>query len=62
MLAESEDPELLRASLDGRALVGRMAEPEEIAQAIVWLASDESRFAVGSVLTVDGGTSIWGRR
>jgi NAD(P)-dependent dehydrogenase (short-subunit alcohol dehydrogenase family) len=61
MLSESPDPVALRASLDGRAPVGRMAEPEEIAQAIVWLASDESRFAVGSVLTVDGGTSIWGR-
>nr|WP_119611829.1 SDR family oxidoreductase [Streptomyces acidiscabies] len=61
MLAESPDPESLRASLDGRAPVGRMAEPEEIADAIVWLASEESGFVVGSVLTVDGGTSIWGR-
>jgi meso-butanediol dehydrogenase/(S,S)-butanediol dehydrogenase/diacetyl reductase len=61
MLAESNDPEALRAALDGRAPIGRMAEPEEIANAIVWLADDESRFAVGTVLTVDGGTSIWGR-
>jgi NAD(P)-dependent dehydrogenase (short-subunit alcohol dehydrogenase family) len=61
MLATAPDPEALRASLDGRALVGRMGEPDEIADAIVWLASEESRFVVGSVLTVDGGTSIWGR-
>jgi meso-butanediol dehydrogenase/(S,S)-butanediol dehydrogenase/diacetyl reductase len=61
MLAAAPDPEALRASLDGRALVGRMGEPDEIADAIVWLASEESRFVVGSVLTVDGGTSIWGR-
>jgi meso-butanediol dehydrogenase/(S,S)-butanediol dehydrogenase/diacetyl reductase len=61
MLAAAPDADALRASLDGRALVGRMAEPDEIADAIVWLASDESRFVVGTVLTVDGGTSIWGR-
>jgi meso-butanediol dehydrogenase / (S,S)-butanediol dehydrogenase / diacetyl reductase len=61
MLAEAEDAPALRASLDGRALVGRMAEPDEIASAIVWLAGPDSRFVVGSVLTVDGGTSIWGR-
>jgi meso-butanediol dehydrogenase / (S,S)-butanediol dehydrogenase / diacetyl reductase len=61
MLAESDNAEQLRASLDGRAPIGRMAEPEEIADAIAWLAGSESRFAVGTVLTVDGGTSIWGR-
>jgi NAD(P)-dependent dehydrogenase (short-subunit alcohol dehydrogenase family) len=32
-----------------------MAEAEEIADAIVFLASDESRFMTGSELVVDGG-------
>jgi hypothetical protein len=32
-----------------------MAEPEEIADGIVFLASDESRFMTGSELVVDGG-------
>lgn len=36
----------------------RHAEPEEIAMAVVFLASDESRFVTGHTLTVDGGLSI----
>lgn len=36
----------------------RMADPEEIASAALFLASDESRFMTGSAMTVDGGNSI----
>ncbi|WP_029363849.1 glucose 1-dehydrogenase [Herbaspirillum lusitanum] len=39
--------------------MGRMAQPEEIAAAILWLASDEASFATGSVMVVDGGTTSW---
>jgi len=59
MLAEAPDPEAMRRELDARAPIGRMGEPEEIASAILFLASDESTFAVGSVLTIDGGTTAW---
>jgi len=59
MLADAPDPVALRAELDGRAPIGRMGEADEIAEAIVWLASSSAGFVVGSVLTVDGGTSIW---
>jgi NAD(P)-dependent dehydrogenase (short-subunit alcohol dehydrogenase family) len=35
--------------------MGRIAEPEEIARAVVWLTSPEAAYVTGTVLTVDGG-------
>ena len=37
--------------------IGRFAEPEEIASAVLWLAGSESSFYLGQSLTVDGGWS-----
>lgn len=38
-----------------RTALRRMAEPEEIAQAILYLASDQSAFVTGHILRIDGG-------
>ena len=43
------------ADLADRAALGRIGSPEETAQAIYWLASDQAAFVTGQVLGVDGG-------
>jgi NAD(P)-dependent dehydrogenase (short-subunit alcohol dehydrogenase family) len=55
ILRRSPDPEAVRRALAARQLLGRLGTPEEIAAGILFLASDESRFATGSILTLDGG-------
>ncbi len=59
MIEASENPQELLEELNGRSPLNRMGTPEEIAEAIAWLASRRSSFATGSILTVDGGTSAW---
>jgi NAD(P)-dependent dehydrogenase (short-subunit alcohol dehydrogenase family) len=49
------DPEDGRRSIRARQLTGELGTPEDIAFAALYLASDESRFAFGSGLVVDGG-------
>ena len=35
--------------------IGRLAAPEEIAGAVVWLASDAASYVIGAAISVDGG-------
>ena len=34
---------------------GRVGNPEEVAEAVVWLCSDAASFVTGNTMTVDGG-------
>ena len=55
LLDEADDPVERRAALVARQPVGRLGAPAEIAQAVLYLASDEASFATGTSLVVDGG-------
>lgn len=59
ILAKHEAPEEFISALNARAPMNRTAKPREIAHAILWLASDDSSYATGSILTVDGGMTAW---
>lgn len=52
------DPEAARRAFIARQPMGRLAQAEEIAPVVVFLASDESVFATGQAFTVDGGITI----
>jgi len=51
--AAEEDPDL-RAAVEGAHPIGRLGEPEEIADSVVWLLSDASSFVTGQPIGVDG--------
>ncbi|WNG16695.1 SDR family oxidoreductase [Cystobacter fuscus] len=50
----SKNPQLEQALIADEP-VGRMADPEEIAEALVWLCSGAASFITGAALPVDGG-------
>jgi 2-keto-3-deoxy-L-fuconate dehydrogenase len=56
-LAEYPDPAQARRDMESTQAIGRMAQPEEIAAAALYLASDEAAFVTGTDFIIDGGWS-----
>ncbi|MEO9461451.1 MAG: glucose 1-dehydrogenase [Marinomonas sp.] len=46
-----------REAMEKMTPMGRMAQPEEIAAAVLWLCSDQSSFVTGHPLVIDGGAT-----
>ena len=51
-------PEEVLASMKAKVPVGRLGNPEEIAYAYLYLASDEAAYVNGATLSVDGGMTV----
>jgi 2-hydroxycyclohexanecarboxyl-CoA dehydrogenase len=56
--AAGKSVEALKTQRQTTSLLGRWADPIEVAYPILWLASDEASFITGTTLMVDGGLSI----
>ncbi len=54
--AVEDDPEALARAND-RVALGRPGRPEDVAPAVLWLASDDAAYVTGAWLAVDGGTT-----
>ncbi len=54
-LAEYPDPDAAYREMASTQAIGRMGKPEEVAAAVLYLASDEGAFVTGTALELDGG-------
>ncbi len=57
-LKDTGDYEAARKAFTGRQPMGRLGTAEEMASIVLWLASDDSKFATGQNFIVDGGITI----
>lgn len=53
----AEQREVMISRYSAKTALGRLGTPDEVAGAVLWLASDLSRYVTGSTISVDGGIS-----
>ena len=59
LTAGLQDNEKLRRAITDKTPMNRLAEPKEISDVVVFLASESSTFITGAVYPVDGGWTAW---
>ncbi|MCS6778067.1 MAG: glucose 1-dehydrogenase [Chloroherpetonaceae bacterium] len=57
-IQSAPDPVAARRAFEARQPIGRIGQPEDVAAAALYLASDEAAFVTGTNLIVDGGMSV----
>ena len=55
--AVARNPDL-RKTMEALTPMGRMGRPEEVANAVLWLCSDQASFVTGHPLVIDGGATV----
>ena len=62
IIDEQEHPDQFQRTLEGTIPLGRLGESGDIAQAMLYFASTDSKWVTGSALVVDGGVTsgVWG--
>lgn len=57
-LTVDENKKYLQLAAQDVPLMGRLTEPKEVAMSLLFLASEDSSFTTGEILTIDGGQSL----
>ena len=60
VFAEAKDPQALIDTWNRAHPIGRFGQPEEVAELVLFLASDRSSFITGEIVRVDGGLIVRG--